>query len=135
MGNRIFHRYEKWEDYKAGMWRTVDKISAERFLREAIAFTGNAEVYGEWMMRVIVLWPLACEHNLTDDTQNRKAWIGHAACQLAIECPEYITRSAWGYLNKNQQDEANAMADLAIARWETMNRSEDSKDAQMFFEY
>jgi hypothetical protein len=55
---------------------------------------------------------------LTDISQNRRAWIGHAACCMAIKCPEYITRSAWGYLTKEQQDLANAEADRAIAWWE-----------------
>jgi hypothetical protein len=86
-------------------------------------------------MKAIELWPIACEHNLTDDTQNRRAWIGHAACQMAINCPEYITRSAWGYLTREQQGKANAMADKAIARWEAVRGKEERLDAQIFFTY
>lgn len=97
------------------MWR---RVKTGDWLQQAIEFTGNAELYGHWMMQVIHLWPFACEHNLTDLSQNRRAWIGHAAVQLAIKCPEHVTRSAWGYLTKEQKDLANAAADKAIEFWE-----------------
>lgn len=116
--NRIYHPYTAWEDYQAGMWRTVASKQRLRFLRKAIEFTGNAKLYGSFMRRVIVEWPVACEHHLTDTAQNRKAWIGHAATCLALNCPEDITRSAWGFLTQQQQDDANAEAQAAIEAWE-----------------
>lgn len=118
---QIYHHYSKWEDYNAGMWRKCSKLDEGKYLDDAIRFTGNAELYGEWMLKVIDQWPVACEHNLSDVDQNRKAWIGHAATCLAIGCPESITRMAWGYLSKEQQDSANAVADIAIRKWERGN--------------
>jgi len=132
---QIYHPYTQWEDYLNGMWRMVGKEEENEFLQKAIDFTGNAELYGHWMMQVISTWPVACEHNLTELAQNRKAWIGHAAVSLAINCPEYITRSAWGYLSKSQQDEANHMADLAIEKWELEHNRRIGPNAQMLFEY
>lgn len=129
---QVYHNYYPWEDYIAGMWRRIPESEGKKFLEEAIRFTGNAEEYGSWMMRVAMEWPIACEHNLTDTSQNRRAWIGHAACCMAIGCPEYITRSAWGYLTKKQQDEANAMADNAISWWER-NQCKDGGYAQELF--
>ena len=127
-----YYPYTEWEDYKAGMWRKIPAKDEARFLDEAIRFTGNAEEYGSWMMKVAIEWPISCEHNLTDIDQNRKAWIGHAAACMAINCPEYITRQAWGYLSKSQQDEANAVADIAIAWWER-NKLTDGDYAQELF--
>ncbi len=100
------------------MWRKITPAEEKDFLEKAIAFTGNHVLYGSWMIRVIDKWPVSCEHNLTDFSQNRRAWIGHAAVCLAMKCPEYITRSAWGHLDKKQQDLANEQADVAIALWE-----------------
>lgn len=98
------------------MWKTApDKSTA---LAQAIAFTGDARLYGAAMMRVISEWPISCQHNLSDITQNRRAWIGHAACALEIECPEDIVRAAWHMLTDEQRIEANAAADRAIAVWE-----------------
>jgi hypothetical protein len=128
-----YHPYKEWEDYLAGMWRKVPSSEEAKYLDEAIRFTGDALEYGSYMLRVAKEWPISCEHNLTDISQNRRAWIGHAACCLAIKCPEYLTRQAWGYLSQKQQDEANAQADIAISWWE-LHKCEDG-NAQNLFEY
>jgi len=36
---------------------------------------------------------------------------------LAIQCPEYIVRQAWGMLSQEQQEKANQKADQAISAW------------------
>lgn len=100
------------------MWRNVHGSERKKYLEKAIEFTGNARLYGEYMMKAIEQWPMSCEHNLTDQSMNKQAWVGHAACCIALGCPEDITREAWHYLTQEQQDEANAMADLAIAKWQ-----------------
>lgn len=130
---RKYYPYTVWEDYKAGMWRKVSSREEAKYLDEAIRFTGNYEEYGIYMMKVVKVWPISCSHNLTDTTQNRKAWVGHAACCMAINCPEYITRQAWGYLTEMQQKLANDQAQLAIEWWEH-NKCEDG-NAQKLFEY
>lgn len=104
------------------MWRDVTSSEHERYLKLSITFTGDAELYGSWMLKVLDAWPVSCEHNLTDTNQNRRAWIGHAACCLAIKCPEHITREAWGQLTQDQQNKANYQADLAV--WEFEDRHE-----------
>lgn len=123
-GKQIYHHFSKWEDYKAGMWRTEHGDTAAKLLKEAIAFTGNADLYGKWMIEVLNKWPIACEHNLSNISQNRQAWIGHAACCMAIGCTESITRSAWGMLSDKQREDANKKADIAIRLWETQRDSE-----------
>lgn len=102
------------------MWRVISGEQAKEFIKRAAEFTGDAKLYGEWMMRVVQEWPISCEHNLTCSGMNKQAWIGHAACCLAIGCPEELTRLAWHTLSQEQQDEANAMADKAIAAWEEL---------------
>lgn len=122
---RIWHHYENWEDYQAGMWRHVGGSERTEMLRKAIEFTGDAVLYGSYMRRVLAEWPIACEHNLTDTGQNRKAWIGHAATCLATDIPEDITRAAWGRLTKQQQDDANAQAQQTIEEWETQHEAKN----------
>ena len=105
------------------MWGSVkDRAS---FLQMAVEFTGNAELYGSYMMRVANEWTYSCEHNLTDISQNRRAWIGHAACALAMKCPEDIVRQAWSMLTEQQQVEANAKADEAIRYWECQRENSE----------
>jgi len=114
--DRIYHHYTDWEETDSRMWRSVKE--KESYLKVAIDFTGDAKLYGEHMQNVIREWKISCEHNLSNQTQNRKAWIGHAACALAFGCPESIVREAWGYLSQQQQDDANDVADIAIKLWE-----------------
>jgi hypothetical protein len=115
---RIWHPYTAWEEVAAGMWASVGGSERKRLLAEAITFTGDHERYGSYMLQVLNAWPISCEHNLSDIGQNRKAWIGHAACCLAIGCPEDITREAWGYLTEEQRVSANRRAAEAISVWE-----------------
>ena len=49
-----YYHYTKWEDYKNGMWRAVTKDEEEQYLAKAITFTGNAELYGKYMLRVML---------------------------------------------------------------------------------
>jgi len=115
---QIYHPYHKWEDWQNGMWRNVFGIERDNLLRKAIKFTGNAKLYGKYMLKVILLWPNSCEHNLTNPSINHQAFIGHCACCMAIGCPEDITRQAWHQLTQKQQDKANLEADKAIALWQ-----------------
>lgn len=112
---RIWHNYKKWEDIE--MWRKVSQKEETTYLQQAIEFTGNAVLYGSWMRKVIDQWPVSCEHNLTNSGMNKRAWLGHAAVQMAIGCPEYITRMAWGHLTDQQRDEANQQATDNINLW------------------
>lgn len=126
---RIYHPYTKWEDYIHGMWKPNRKDELEELLPIAIQFTGDHERYGAAMQRVIVEWPIGCEHNLTDHSMNQKAWVGHAAVCLELGIPEYVTRAAWHYLTKEQQDLANAQADRAIKDWNDAQNIQRSKRA------
>jgi hypothetical protein len=111
---KIYHPYTEWEDFKAGMY---DLTSDKKMLKKAIIFTGNASLYGKWMIKVVDNWPVCCEQNLSDLLLSHNAWIGHAAACMAIKSPEEITRQAWAFLSENQQNEANAMAQKAIKYW------------------
>ena len=130
--NRIYHHYEKWEEVSAGMWDVMPKEREKEMLRSAIDFTGNAKLYGSFMMRVVREWPISCEQALTNPSMNRLAWIGHAATCIAIQCPEYITRMAWGRLSQQQQDEANAEAQSALEIWLAEHRNGKN---QMVFKF
>ena len=113
---RTYHPYWKWEEIKHNMWGKVE--DRDQFLKWAIDFTGDHKRYGSYMMKVVKEWKFSCEHNLSNRTQNRKAWIGHAACALAEGCPEDIVREAWKYLTEEQQHLANREAEKAIQHWE-----------------
>lgn len=116
---RIYHPYWDWEEIEFNMWGNVE--NKQEYLDWAIGFTGDAELYGAAMIEVVNEWTKSCQHNLSNRTQNRRAWIGHAACAKVKGCPEHIVREAWGHLTEDQQIEANKKADEAIELWEMRN--------------
>lgn len=121
---RIYHHIDKLEELPNGMWNIVPKEQEESLLKKAIEFTGNHKLYGKCMMEIVEKWKYSCEHNLSYRGLNRQAWIGHAACCIGIQCPEYIVRQAWHYLTEEQQILANKEADKAILEWENKHRME-----------
>ena len=102
------------EEVAHNMWGAVSH--RRTWLEIAATFTGNAELYGEWMLRVVSDWPNSCAHNLTKPGDKRP-WMGHAAVALAIRCPEDIVREAWALLTADQQERANRKASEAIEAW------------------
>lgn len=115
---RIFHPYEIWEDWINGMWRKESKQYEINKLQEIIEFTSNHILYGIAMIRVINEWPICCENNLSNILINRKAWLGHAACCIERNYPEYLVRQAWQQLTEEQRLLANKEAHKAIKLWE-----------------
>lgn len=113
---RIWLPIDTWEEIGFNMWG--DAPNRRIALYRAQIFTGNHRLYGRYMQRVTFEWPNSCINALTDYNLNRKAWIGHAACALALRCPEDITRQAWGLLTNEQRTLANRQADRAICAWE-----------------
>lgn len=115
MIERVYHPYTSWEEVAHGMYSEVS--NRKEWLEKAIAFTGDHVTYGRYMTRVVNEWPISCENALTDNRINKKAWVGHAACALAFNCPEDIVREAWGELTDEQRILANREADRAIRLW------------------
>lgn len=113
---RIYRDCREWEEIKYNMWGDVE--NKKEWLERAIKFTSNHLLYGSYMKRVIYEWPNSCENALTDLSMNRKAWLGHAAVALAIQCPEDIVRQAWSYLTNEQRILANNEAERYIKEWE-----------------
>lgn len=112
---QVFHPIWLWEEITHNMWGKVTDRNA--YLQQAIAFTGDHKQYGHYMRRVCAEWPYSTENAFTDPHLNHRAWVGHAACALALNCPEDIVRQAWRYLTDEQQLLANKEASRAIAGW------------------
>lgn len=134
---RIYHPWTRWEEISFNMWGDVPDRKAA--VAQAIEFTGDHVLYGSYMRRVIVEWPISCENALTDYSLNRRAWLGHAAVALALQLPEDVTREAWKHLSDEQQLLANKEASRAIQRWEhayvSDRRIHIDVGAQMLFDW
>lgn len=128
---RIFHHYNKWEDYHAGMYDESKEGRTER-VKKAGYILGNPNVCREAMEMVVAKWKKATEYNLSNAEINRKAWLGQAACCCYAGVHEDETREAWGTMTEAQRTRANAIAAEIIKRWVTIREIEDNPQISMF---
>lgn len=114
---RIFHHYEQLEEYHAGMWRIVRGQQRQLNIRSAADLMRDAQRFKACMRRALTDWPRSCEANLTAESVNRIAWLGHAGCCIGVGSPEENTRAGWHTLNQAEMDEANRVAGEVLDEW------------------
>lgn len=119
---RVYRPYWEWEDHRAGLYGTPSDVDAEtRAARELLADPGRLEPA---MRAVVTTWAQSAEHQLSNLEQNRRAWVGQAACRYAVNATSFATRTAWGQLTDAQRVVANACADRVIHDWELIHPGE-----------
>jgi hypothetical protein len=122
---RIFHHYQIWEDWKAGMYRTsaqIDDAESEELIQLAQDLLSKPRSLYKAMSEVSIYWKYASESNLSHIGINRKAWLGQAACCYVHRVPEHLTKLGWHRLTPDQQEKANEIAIRVIQEWEQQNR-------------
>lgn len=112
---RIYHTWDKWECYPAGMYESqprgrnlaegMCKYLYAQFLRDIPRFESA-------MAGVSENWTHSCEHYLSHDGMNRVAWLGQAAMCYATGIPAVFC----GGYNQLSDDEKLA-ADRAALRF------------------
>ena len=115
--DRIYHHYEDLEEYHAGMWRIVRGVKRKEYANAAADLMRQPGEFKTAMMTALTDWPKSCEANLTAESVNRLAWLGHSGCCLAVNSPEDCTRMGWHQLNRDEQDEANRVAQEVLDAW------------------
>ena len=128
---RIFHHYNKWEDYHAGMYDESKDGRAERVIKAA-EILGTPATCRKAMEKVVSEWVKATEYNLSNAEINRKAWLGQAACCCWAGIHEDETREAWGLMTEAQRIEANAIAADIIKKWVGKREHEASPQISLF---
>jgi hypothetical protein len=96
---RIYHHYEKWEDFKAGFYDNITGNNKEELILKVIELFNNPALTENYMRKVINEWTFSCEHNLSNISLNRIAYIGQAACCLYASVPCTITMNAWNKID------------------------------------
>lgn len=114
--NRVFYPFYEWEDYKSGMYDELTDYREYR-VQLAIKCLSNLDICKLFMQEVVKRWTNATEHNFTNTSCNRKAWLGQSACNLYAGIKEDETREAWKLLTEEQQINANKIAQNIIDEW------------------
>lgn len=100
------------------MWRRTTANEMRGFAALAADLMRDKGAFMDAMRRALREWPNSCEHNLSDRSINRLAWLGHAGCFVALSSPESCTRSGWWMLSSIEQDAANDAARRVVKEWE-----------------
>lgn len=110
MIERVYHPYWDWECWKAGMYTRHDVLNGKELYME---FLSDIARFNMALCRVILEWPLSCEHFLTDPNINRIAWLGQASMCIETGISRQY-RSGFMLLSGRQQNEANNMAEIHL---------------------
>ena len=116
MSKQIFHHFSLWEDYKLGFYNTSCENTKEH-IEKSVILLSNQKTFEHFALRVINEWTFSCEHNFTDPSLNKIAYIGQSACCLANNTPSFVTRLAWSYVLEQNQILANETAKKVLQQW------------------
>lgn len=114
---RIYHRYEKWEDYKAGFYDNCTGETKKEKEKLVLEMFNSEELTLKFMNRVVDNWVNSCQHNLTNESMNKIAYIGQGACCLFAGIPSTVTMGMWSKLSKNTQERADKNAKKVLNKW------------------
>lgn len=120
--NRIYHPYWLWEDYKAGFYENISGEQKKQMTEKVLEMFNSKELTRENMIRVITEWKYSCEHNLTNDSLNKIAYIGQGACCIYAGVPNTITMEAWSLLSKEVQQRSDVIANEILNIWINNNK-------------
>jgi len=118
MIERIYHRYEKWECYKAGFFdeHPPKGMTHEYCQNKYAEFLKDLRLFEITAYKVLDEWPNSCEHNLSNPNMNRIAWIGQSSMCLYYGISSKF-RGGYHLLTKEQQIAADKTALKVINYW------------------
>ena len=115
---RIWINYNKWEDYKNGLFETK-KLQNEGFLiDECVKLLSDQNKFYSCGVEMINAWSNSANHNLSDIKANRKSYIGKAVCNFIIGANIKTTIKAWNTLSDETKELANNTALSLISYYE-----------------
>lgn len=118
---RIFHTHDKWEAVNYGFFdlkhKTLTNTQCEHKYKELLT---NLEDFEDALKSVTSEWKYSCEHNLTNKSMNRIAWLGQACLAYKYNIPN-IYSGGFKLLTEDEQQKANELAHKYLNKWLSSN--------------
>jgi hypothetical protein len=114
---QIYHPYHLWEDYKSGFYNNCSGEQKKTYIQGCLNLFNNKGITEKYMSLVIENWFYSCQHNLTNPSVNKIAYIGQAACCIYCGAPNTTTMQAWNMLDKEVQERSNNIAQKYLNIW------------------
>ena len=114
---RIYYNYKYWEDWKLGFYDNCSGNVKKEKIKKVIELFNNEDLTIKYMQKVIKEWKYSCEHNFSNPSLNKIAYLGQAACCLYSNIPNTVTMEAWSFLDKKIQLRSDKIAKGIINKW------------------
>ena len=114
---QVFHPYDVWEDHNYGFYNNISGGNKLQMVQDVVGLFSDPSKTNLYMMRVVKEWKYFCEHNFTNPSINKVAYLGQAACALYKDVPSTVTMEAWSEVPENYKDIANQIAEDCIEYW------------------
>ena len=120
MMERVYHTWDKWECYPAGLYesRPKEDRSDEDCEQIYADLLRDIPLFESALFTVITTWKRSCEHYLSNEKMNRIAWLGQAALCVYRGIPSCF-RGGFNLLTPDEQNEANKAALKHLNMWLT----------------
>jgi G3E family GTPase len=109
---------KQWGDRTNELVFIGQDIDKEKMIESCIDLLSNPEEFYSVCINLCKDWKNSTDVNLSNVMQNRKAWLGAAACCYKYNIPEFITRLAWSKIDCKNQYRANNVANKIIKEYE-----------------
>ena len=120
---RIYHPYTLWEDIRRGFYDNCSGADKKEKIEKVIEMFSSPELTREFIMLDINKGSYSCEHELTNESMNKIAYLGQAACCLYSDIPSTVTMESWSKLTTEVQEEANKIANEVLEIWIDRNKN------------
>lgn len=114
---RIFHSWDKWEDYRHNFHGGVGVYQKDNTLELYASLLKDLTKFEAALKIIISEWKYSCEHNLTNDSMNRVAYLGQASCALVYNVPSSVSMGGYNLLTNEEKSAADAMAKKYLDLW------------------
>lgn len=114
---RIYHPFDKWEDYKYNFYSGVLEYNHDKTLETYAALLRDLKSFEQALEIIITEWKYSCEHNLSNESMNRIAYLGQAANALVNNVPASVSMGGYNLLTKEEQKLADEMALKYLNIW------------------
>lgn len=114
---RIFHPWDKWECYKYNFFGGMLDYEKDDTLALYASLLKDLTQFEEALKTITSEWKYSCEHNLSNESMNRVAWLGQASCALIFNVPHNVCMGGYNLLSAEEQKAADGMAQKYLDKW------------------
>ena len=120
---RIYHHHKKWEEVKYCMYDNYNTKQEDILIKKVVDYFNKENLVKKYMRFVVNNFKFSCEHNFTNPSMNKIAFLGQASVSAYLKIPREITMKAWNLLSERTQNRANSIAIKEIERWDKCQKN------------